>query len=210
MKDLIIIGAGGFSRELLQWIKHSNAVNPRWNVLGFLDDDETALDGYACDKKIIGSISNWDVKESEFYVCSLGVPTLKKRIVEEFKNKGAKFATIIHPKAVISEFCHFGEGVIITANAKVSPNVTLGNFVTLLGSGVGHDAEIGDYSTISGYCSVNGWCKVGEGAFIGSNAVIAPRKTIGDWAFVGMGSMVINNVKPNSKVMGNPAKRINI
>jgi len=124
-------------------------------------------------------------------------------------SKNAKFANIIHPKATLSDFCDIGTGVIVTANAKISPNVKIGNFVTLLGSGVGHDAILNDYCTITGYCSINGNVEIGEGAFIGSNSVIAPRKKVGSWAYVGMGSMVITNVKPGTKVMGNPAKKLN-
>lgn len=211
MKDLIIIGAGGFGREVLQWIKDCNsAKGPTWNVLGFIDDNLEVLNNIPCDKEVIGKISDHTPSANVYYTIALALPSLKKKIALDFKSKGAEFANIYHPKAIVSEFCEIGEGVILTANAKLSPNVKLGNFVTLLGSGVGHDAELGDFSTISGYCSINGHVKVGEGAFIASNAVVAPGKKVGAWSYVGMGSMVISNVKEQTKVMGNPARRLKI
>ena len=211
MKDLIIIGAGGFGREVLQWIKdYNNQKEPTWNVLGFIDDDLGALMGIPCDKRVLERIADHSPRSEVYYTIALASPLIKKKIALDLKAKGANFANIYHPRAIISEFCEIGQGIILTANAKVSPNVKIGNFVTLLGSGVGHDAELGDFSTISGYCSINGHVKVGEGAFIASNAVIAPGKKVGAWSYVGMGSMVITNVKEKTKVMGNPARRLKI
>ena len=210
MKDLIIVGASGFGREVLQWVKHCNVVNDTWNIKGFIDDNTQALDGYQCDYEVIDSIKNYAIQEGDHFAIAIALPKVKKIIVDILKSKGAKFATIIHPTAIVSEFCEIGDGVIITANAKLSPNVKVGNFVTLLGSGLGHDAVVEDFCTITGNCSINGYVTLGEGAFIGSNSCIAPGKKIGAWALVAMGSMVIMNVKSNTKVMGNPARKINI
>lgn len=210
MKDLIIVGASGFGREVLQWVKHCNKTTSTWNVKGFIDDNAQALDGYECDFEVIESIKNYSIRENDHFAIAIALPKVKKLVVEVLKSKGAKFATIIHPTAIVSEFCEVGEGVIITPNAKISPNVKIGNFVTLLGSGVGHDSIIEDFCTITGNCSINGYVTLGEGAFIGSNSCIAPGKKVGAWSLVAMGSMVIMNVKPDTKVMGNPAKKINI
>ncbi len=210
MKNLIIVGASGFGREVLQWVKHCNQIKNEWNVLGFIDDNNNALDGIECDHKIIDTIQHYDVKNGDYFAVAIAIPKVKQKIVEILKAKRAEFATIIHPKAVISDFCKIGEGVIITPNAKLSPNVEIGNFVTLLGSGVGHDAKIGDYTTITGNCSINGYVVLEEGVFVGSNSCIAPGKKVGSWALIAMGSMVISNIKPGIKVMGNPAKKIDI
>lgn len=210
MKDLIIVGASGFGREVLQWVKHCNVIKNTWNIKGFIDDNTQALDGYQCDYIVIDSIKNYNIQEGDHFAIAIALPKVKKIVVEILQSRGAKFATIVHPTAIVSEFCKIGDGVIITANAKISPNVKVGNFVTLLGSGLGHDAIVEDFCTITGNCSINGYVTLGEGAFIGSNSCIAPGKKVGAWALVAMGSMVIMNVRPNTKVMGNPAKKINI
>ena len=210
VKDLIIVGASGFGREVLQWVKHCNIKNKTWNIKGFIDDNIQALDGYECDYAIIDSIKNYSPNENDYFAIAIALPKVKKIVVEILQSKKAKFASIIHPTAIISEFCQIGEGIIVTPNAKISPNVIVGNFVTLLGSGFGHDAVIEDFCTITGNCSINGFVTLGEGAFIGSNSCIAPGKKVGAWSLVAMGSMVIMNVKPNTKVMGNPARKINI
>ena len=58
MKDIIILGANGFGREVLQWIKDINAVKPTWNIKGFLDDNLNALEGYPCDYRLLGTIKD--------------------------------------------------------------------------------------------------------------------------------------------------------
>ena len=210
MKNLIIVGASGFGREVLQWAKYCNKSANAWNILGFIDDNTRALDQYECDYKVIDSIKAYTIQENDYFAIAIALPKVKKAVVEILIAKGAKFASIIHPSAIVSEFCEIGEGVIITPNAKISPNVKVGNYVTILGSSLGHDVVVENFCTITGNCSINGHVRLGEGAFIGSNTCIAPGKKVGEWSLVAMGSMVIMNVKSNTKVMGNPARKTNI
>ena len=210
MKDIIILGAQGFGREVLQWIKDINKVKPTWNIKGFLDDDPTALDGYACDYKIIGTIQDWQPSENEEFVFAIASPQIKEKLSTMLKAKGAKFATVIHPTSIVGDFCEIGEGLLVTPRAKISPNVKIGNFVSIMGCGAGHDAELGDFSTLCGYCAVCGHVVLGKRVFVGTSAVIAPSKKVGDDAYICMGSMVMSNVKAGTKVMGCPAKKLDI
>jgi sugar O-acyltransferase (sialic acid O-acetyltransferase NeuD family) len=210
MKEIIIVGAAGFGREVLQWIKDINKVTPKWQIKGFLDDNLYALDGFECDYKVIGTIKGWTPSESEEFAIAVAFPKVKDTIINILKNKGAKLATIIHPTAIVSEFSYLGEGVIVTPRCKISPNVTIGNFATILGCSIGHDACIGEYSTICGNCSICGHVQIGKHVFVGTGAVIAPSKKLGDDAFIGVGSIVVTNVKAGNKVMGNPAKKFNL
>lgn len=208
MKDIIILGAQGFGREVLQWIKDINKVTPTWNIKGFLDDDLTALDGYKCDYKILGTIQDWVPSENEEFVFAIASPQTKEKLATMLKSKGARFARVIHPTSIVGDFCNIGEGLVVTPRAKISPNVTIGNFVTIMGCGVGHDAEINDYCTLCGGVMVSGHVKLGERVYIGTNAVVSPNRKIGNDVFVCMGSMVMTNVKAGYKVMGYPAKRM--
>lgn len=208
MKDLLILGAQGFGREILQWAKDINKISPTWNIKGFLDDDLTALDGYECDYKILGTIKDWKPSENEEFVFAIASPKVKEQLAVMLKAKGAHFAKVVHPTSIVGDFCKIGEGLVVTPRAKISPNVTIGDFVTILGCGVGHDAEIGDFSTLCGNCAVNGHVKLGKRVFVATSAVIAPSKKVGDDAYICMGSMVMTNVKQGYKVMGCPAKKM--
>lgn len=206
MKRVYIVGAGGFGRELLWWIKDINKIKPTWEIAGFLDDDSHALDGYECDYRIVGSIKDWKPKNDEEFALALGSPSLKRKIVEILKPKGAHFASIIHPTAMVSEFAHYGEGFIMFPYAKLSANSTVGEFVTLLSTPIGHDTVIGDYSVISGNCSVVRNVVIGKDVFLAAGVCIAQDVHIGDGAYLGLGSVVLKDVQPGDTVFGNPAR----
>lgn len=210
MKDLIIVGASGFGREVVQYIEDINqsCATPRWNVLGFIDDNLNALDGIGHGYKVIDTIKDHIPSRDTMYVCALAYPKTKEIIVNLLKQQGAKFATIIHPTARISKYAKIGEGCIITPNSNVNTEARLGDFVAVLASGIGHDAKVGNFSTLSGHVCVNGHVEIGERAYVGCGVLIAPGKKIGDGSTVGIGSVVITNVKAGVTVFGNPAKRI--
>ena len=206
MKKIYIVGAGGFGRELLWWIKDINKDKPTWEIAGFLDDDPHALDGYECDYQVVGSIRAWEPKEDEEFALALGSPVLKRKIVEQLKAKGAKFATVIHPTAMLSEFAHYGEGFIMFPHSKLSANSTVGDFVTLLSSPIGHDTLIGDYSVISGNCNVVRNVVIGKDVFLAAGVCIAQDVKIGDGAYLGLGCVVLKDVQPGTTMFGNPAR----
>lgn len=206
MKKIYILGAGGFGRELLQWIKDINMATPTWEIGGFLDDDVHALDKYEHDVEVVGTINDWEPKEDEEFALALGSPELKRKIVSIMKSKGAKFATIIHPTAMISEFAHYGEGFIAFPYSKFSCNSMAGDFVTLLSTPIGHDNTIGDYSVISGGCNIVRNVKIGKDVFIGAGVCIAQDVSIGDGCYLGIGSVIVKDVPDNSKTFGNPAR----
>lgn len=209
MKDLLIVGAGGFGRELLQWSKEINKITPRWNIVGFLDDNLQALDGYDCDYKIVGKISDWEPKENEEFVIALGFPEIKKKVIESLLERGAEIVSMIHPDAHIGGFCTVGRGCIIYPDTRITVNVSIGDYVTILAQNfIGHDAVIGSYSTIFGNCSVNGHVQIGEGVLLNNSASTVPGIKIGTGAVIGAGSFVISNVRPGRHMFGNPAKRI--
>lgn len=208
MQDLIIVGASGFGREILQYIEDINAVKQTWNFIGFIDDNTRALDGISQGRNIIDTIHGHEPKDGVMYVCGLALPKVKKKIVIMLKERGARFATIIHPTSRISKYSKIGEGCIITPNSNVNTDAIVGDFVSVLASGIGHDARVGSFSTLSGHVSVNGHVEIGDEVYVGCGALIAPSKKIGNGATIGIGSVVISNVKENTTVFGNPAKKL--
>lgn len=211
MENLIIVGASGFGREVAGYLEDINAssATPTWNILGFLDDNLNALDGIGYGYEVIGTIKDHIPAEDTYYVCAIALPKTKEYIVDILKSKGAKFATIIHPTARVSRCAKIGVGCIVTPNSNINTEAKVGDFVAILASGIGHDAKVGDFSTLSGHVCVNGHVEIGRRAYIGCGVLIAPNKKIGDGATVGIGSVVVTNIKPGVTAFGNPAKRIN-
>lgn len=209
MNDLIIVGAGGFGREMAQIIEDINNVEMTWNVLGYIDDNEDALNGYPTEYRILGTIQDWVPKDDQYYACAIANPEAKKKVTDYLKGKGAKFASIIHPTAIIGKFNRIGEGFIAYPNAVVTSNVTIGNFVALLSSAVGHDAVVGDFTTICAFSDITGGCHIGSYVWMGTHSAVIPGRTLGDHVFVSAGSVVMTDFPDSVKVLGNPARKMN-
>ncbi len=209
MIDIILVGAGGYAREIYELIiKSNNRKTPTYNVLGVLDDNLHALDGKQTELKILGTIKDWHVKGDEKYVMAIASPQIKENVANIMHEKGAEFISLLHFTVMRCSGVEYGEGFIAYPGAVLGPDDKIGDFVTLLGTGLAHDVQIGDYSTISSYCGINGNVCLGKRVFVGGHAVIAPGMKIGDDAFVCTGSVVVTPVRKGMRVFGNPAHKM--
>ena len=120
MQDVIIVGASGFGREVLALIEWINSITPKWNVLGFLDDNLNALDGFDLSYKVIGTIKEWRPRGSEQYVLAIAAPRTKEKVVSILKERGAMFATVLAPTASIGSRTTLGEGVVMFGDVGIS------------------------------------------------------------------------------------------
>jgi sugar O-acyltransferase (sialic acid O-acetyltransferase NeuD family) len=200
MKNLIIVGAGGFSKEILAWFPQTLDTSS-FKFKGFLDDNP-ALNP-------LDSIKNYSPQPSDVFVCAIGDPRLKEKVIEILENKNAKFINLIHKTAVVLSDCNSSKGLIVAPFVFISSNVKLGNHVLFnIACSIGHDAKIGGFCSLSPHSVVSGNVSLGEKVLLGSHASIIPGKTIGDNAVVGAGSAVIRNVPEKATVVGVPAKRL--
>ncbi len=205
---LVIVGAGGFGRELLTWIGEQSAGRSS-HVRGFLDDNPAALEDFDIELPILGDPLTYQPSGDERLVLAIGQPATKLKLAELLRSRGGKFATLIHTSARVGPRCQLGEGVIISPNAGVSCDVTLGDFVMLnCFATVGHDAHIGRGTTLSSHVDCTGNTRIGAGVFLGSHAAVIPGIAVGDGATVAAGSVAMRNVPAGATVLGVPAKKI--
>ncbi len=209
MKNLIIIGARGFGREVHQLAKRCSQNQNNFVIKGFLDDKYDALNQFDGYPPIIDSVENYTPQKDDVFICALGNVHDKIKYSELIQNKGGQFVTLVNPKAVVPKTVKLGVGCIIDYNAAISPEVEIGNFVTImLQSVIGHDCTIGDWCHLSPFVFLGGHVLVEEKVQIHTRATVLPGIRIGENSTLGAGSVVISDVKPGTTVFGNPAKKI--
>ena len=209
MKHLIIIGARGYGRGLYDIVRDLPGYGIEFDVKGYLDDKTDALQGYQNYPSIIDSVENYVVQDDDVFACALGDLNYKKHYVEIIKSKGGRFMTIIHPSVRVGVNAHVGEGCIIGYMSQLDCDVTIGNFVNIQTMAIiGHDSTIGDWSIIDCQTFMGGFSSLGTSVSLHTGSKVLPRVEVGDNVVINAGSLVIHNVKPNTIVMGNPAREL--
>ena len=206
MRHLLIVGAGGFGREMYGAALEAVGFGTEFDVKGFLDEKSDALDGFGGYPPVVGAPSSYAVQPADVFITALGSIASRRRCVELLESRGAKFIAIVHRTATIGPNVAVGEGSFIAPHVSLTADVSVGRHVSVFhSSSVGHDSRLMDFSHVYAQCSVGGSVIVGEGASIYPGSVVAPRRMIGANAVVGAGSTVFVDVDPGVTVLGNPA-----
>ena len=210
---VLIIGAGGFGREVLAWIKSFPASiqlpKDEWYIGGFLDDNSQALDQYNIKEKIIGKPLEFEYQPEDRLICTIAEPHVKLKLCRQLEAQNRQFVNMFCDRSILERDNIFGKGIIMVPGANMTTNITVGNYVTLNGyATVGHDVIIGDGCTINSHVDITGAVVLHEGVFIGTHATIIPTIHVGEYARIGAGSVVVRPVSPYTTVMGVPAKKL--
>lgn len=206
MKDILILGAGGFAKEVHYLIREIGG----YNILGFIHEKSS-------DKIVINDIIYTIFNENEALnfnkdtclAIGIGDPFITKNAIQPFLQK-YQFPNLIHP-TVIGDWdnIQIGKGNIFTAKVMMTTNINIGSFnVFNLSCTIGHDTTIGDFNVLNPRVNISGGVEIGNNIFIGSNATILQYIKINDNAVVGASSFV-NRIIPKSKIFaGVPARQI--
>ncbi len=211
MKNLLIIGAGGFGREMFAAAREACGFGEGFRIKGYLDGNPHALDGFDGYPSIIGSSESYVIEEDDVFVTALGNVDARKRCAEMIESRGGCFIPIIHRSASLGPNVVVGEGAFIAHNVVLTADVKIGRHACVFhGSVIGHDTRLGDFSHVYSLVSIGGGVSVGERASVFPGARIVPRISIGNGATVGIGSAVIRSVDPGITVFGVPAQRLRV
>lgn len=209
---IVIFGAGGFGREVLQVILDINeSLNtaPPWLPVGFIVDE-----GYDADDTIHGLPVHvglsWLQQHSDVHVViAVGSSAGRKKIAERIAAYGNSFATLIHPRAWLGRHVKAGPGSVICAGALLTTDIDVGAHVHVnIACTLGHDSVLGDFVTLNPAVSVSGNVEIAEGCEIGTGSILIPYASVGSWSIVGAGSIVTKPLPENITAVGAPARVI--
>lgn len=207
LNDLIIVGAGGFGREVAWLVERINAQNPTWNLLGFLDDTaekaNTIIGGYP----VLGKIDTAHMYPDAYFVCAIAASKGRRSVINRMGD--VKYTTLIDPSVLISNRVTIGEGTIICAGAIITVDISIGKHVIInLDCTVGHDAILNDYVTLYPSVNISGTTNIGACSEMGTGTQIIQGKNIGFGSIVGAGAVVVRDIPEKCTAVGTPAKPI--
>ncbi len=206
MKHLIIIGAGGFGREMFGAARECVGFGTDFDVKGFLDARSDALSGFSGYPPVVGSPDGYVPQTDDVFISALGSIPARRRCVAAIEAKGGVFVSLVHRSAFVGPNVTIGAGSFLAPHVSLTADVAVGRHVSVFhSSSVGHDSRLGDWSHVYAQCSLGGGVTLGEGAVVYPGSVVVPRRTIGAGAVVGAGSTVFLDVEPGVTVLGNPA-----
>lgn len=214
MKDIAVFGAGGFGREVACLINLINKETPRWNLIGFFDDDPNLKGTRNEYGEVLGGkdvLNQWEKLLD--VVIAIGSPTVLRTVAKGIQNPLVDFPNLIAPTALFldKDNVRIGKGNIICSSCLISCNVTIGDFNIFNGHvPVGHDTEIGNYNVVMPSVNISGGVKMGDENFLGVQSVVLQYVKIGNLVRLGANSVLMRNAKDNLLYMGNPAVKMKL
>lgn len=205
--NIIIIGAGGHSKILIDILEENN----EFNILGLLDDNKNIHGEYILGKKILGdieSINNYNPKNTRFAL-SIGNNQVRRKIFNKILGWGYVPANVISKNAIISQYAKLGNGLVVNAGVKIHPDVCIGDNVIIgMNATISHDSIVERDVHISPGVHLTGTVYIETGVDIGTGAVIIPGVRIEENSIIGAGAVVTENIEKNSVAVGMPARTI--
>lgn len=201
-RRILIVGAGGFGREVLQWARDAWPAHAA-KIAGFLSADPSRR----VPLPILGDPSGFCPDPGDAFLLAIGIPEVRRRVAEDLLARNATFLTLVHPTAIVAPSAAIGEASIVCPFAIVSDSVRLGRF-TLMNyhSSLGHDASTGEFSVLSPYATLGGGASIAPDVFLGLHATVAPGGRVGMRSKVAANSVAFHNVPDDSLLLGSPGR----
>lgn len=206
LSRIVIVGAGGFGREVLQWAR--DAWPARGSMLaGFLSVDRDILDGHQCDLPILDDPDGFRPKAGDGLLLGIGIPGVRRRVAEALVRRGATFLSLVHPTAIVARTAAVDAGAIVCPFAVVSDAARVGRCALVnYHASLAHDARVGDYAVLSPYATLGGGASIGDDAFLAMHASVAPSRHVGERSKVAANSCALADVPPDALVYGVPGR----
>jgi sugar O-acyltransferase (sialic acid O-acetyltransferase NeuD family) len=202
---LLIIGASGHGKVVADIALKMN----KWQNIAFLDDNENVKSSMGIE--VIGKSSDtfMYIEEYDIFV-GIGNNSIREKIQMELESKGASIPILIHPSAIIGEQVVLGAGTVLMARTVINCCSIIGNGCIInTGVTIDHDNFIDDYVHISPGANLAGTVKIGKGTWLGIGSIVINNITIYSGIKVGAGAVVVKDITDTGIYVGVPARRIN-
>ena len=197
--SVLVIGAGGHAKVVIATLRAAGVA-----VAGVLDDDAAKHGHTILDVPVLGAVER-AAEGGHEAVIAVGHNATRKRIAESLP--GVRWATVVHPSAVVHATVQLGEGTVVFAGAVVQPDTRLGAHTIInTAASADHDNMIGDYVHLAPGVRLAGDVTLEEGVFMGIASAALPGVHVGAWTTVGAGGVVTRDLPSGVTAVGVPAR----
>jgi sugar O-acyltransferase (sialic acid O-acetyltransferase NeuD family) len=211
-KRIVIVGAGGFAREVKWLVSEINAAAPTYRFLGYVVSDLARLGEHDSRDEVLGDMTWLSEHRAEVDALAIGIGTpaarlkVSRQLLPDFPED--RWPALVHPTVRLDRAtCSVGPGVIVCAGAIATVNVTFAPFCMVnLACTIGHEAVIGPGAVLNPTVNISGGVRLGEGVLVGTGAQVLQYLEVGAGATVGAGAVVTKPVEAGLTVVGAPAK----
>lgn len=219
-RRLVVIGCGGFGREVLGLVQALQRHGESWAFEGFVDDDPAPENLDLVDRlgaRVVGTVADLaglaeraatsTASDPLRAVIAIGSPTIRSRIVDRLAAVPLDWPTLVHPDTTIGPEVVMGPGTIVAPGARLSTNIRVGAHVHIdQNATVGHDSRIEDLARLNPQACISGSVTIERGALIGASATVLPGLTVGAGAVLGAAACATRDIPAGYTAKGVPAR----
>ena len=205
-RRIVIVGAGGFAREVAWLLREIGG----WDLCGFVVGDLDKLGAH--DSAVLGDYGWLHAHRDAFDALAIGIgaPASRLHVAADLEPEFGPecWPALVHPNVRYdASSCEIGHGVLLCAGVIGTVNLRILPFAMVnLACTIGHEAVIGRGSVLNPTVNLSGGVTLGDGVLVGTGAQILQYLTVGDGATVGAGAVVTRGVSAGVTVVGAPAK----
>lgn len=206
---MVIIGAGGFAKELLDVVLQTTPLKE----IAFYDDitkegPRELFDQFPILKNSEDLLSHFRQYGNDFTL-GIGGTQIRRQLFKKISDIGGNLVSTVDNRASVGRFSQLGLGCNVLSQACISNDSQIGIAALIYYNGiVTHDCILGDFVEISPGATLLGRVTIGDFTHIGANATVLGRVKVGENCLVGAGAVVTKDVPDNAVVAGIPAQII--
>lgn len=212
VQPLVFLSAGGTTADVLGFVEDINAQELRFDPIGCLDDAPAKQGTTLCGLPVLGALPDAAKFPDAQFVNCLGSSAnyaTRGRIVDALGLAPERFATLVHPSAVISRHSSLGHGTIVYPYAFIGSGTRIGRQALVMShASINHDVVIGEFAIVASAAVILGKVTLGAHVYVGAGASIRQGLSVGAGSLIGMGSVVVDDVEPGCIAMGVPARLV--
>jgi sugar O-acyltransferase (sialic acid O-acetyltransferase NeuD family) len=197
--ELVVVGSGGHAKVVIATARAAGMA-----VAAIVDDDPATHGRRVLGVEVAGAAGPILADPGRLAVLAIGDNQARKRLADGAR---CRFATVVHPTAVVHETATLGPGTVVFAGAIIQPETVLGAHVIVnTGASIDHDCAIGAWVHVAPGVRLAGNVTLGDGVFVGIGTVAIPGIRVGAWTTVGAGAAVVTDLPPGVTAVGVPAR----